>query len=84
MLGLRGAERLEFFAGSLRDLIPDEHVLARVDRLLDLLWPRTEVADLYCADDGRDTTNRPGLIRNARVQVVYFCCCPGKGRRFGS
>lgn len=38
MLGSRGAEQLEFFAGSLRDLIPDDHVLARVDRVLDLSW----------------------------------------------
>jgi hypothetical protein len=36
MLGSRGAEQLEFFAGSLRGLILDEHVLARVARVLDL------------------------------------------------
>jgi len=37
MLGRRGPEQYEFFAGSLRELIPDEHVLARVDRVLDLI-----------------------------------------------
>jgi hypothetical protein len=53
MLGRRGPEQYEFFAGSLRDLIPDEHVLARVDRVLDLSWLRDEVAGLYSAETGR-------------------------------
>lgn len=30
----------------------DDHILARVDRVLDLDWLREEVADLYCADNG--------------------------------
>ena len=42
-----------FITGSLRQLIPDDHVLARVDRILDLSWLRDEVADCYCFDDGR-------------------------------
>ena len=46
MLGRRARGQLEFvLAGSLRDLIPDDHVLARVDRVLDLGWLRAEVAD---------------------------------------
>ena len=32
MLGGARGEQYEIFAGSLRDLIPDEHILARVDR----------------------------------------------------
>ena len=37
MLGRKERDQLELFiAGSLRQLIPDEHVLARVDRVLDL------------------------------------------------
>jgi hypothetical protein len=39
--------------GLLRQLIPDDHVLVRVERILDLSWLRDEVADLYCLDDGR-------------------------------
>jgi len=33
-----------FITGSLRQLIPDDHVLVRVDRVLDLSWLRGEVA----------------------------------------
>ncbi len=39
MLGSEKRRQLEFFVcGSLRDLVPDDHVLARVDRVLDLAW----------------------------------------------
>jgi transposase len=65
MLDSRGAEQLEFFAGSLRDLIPDDHVLARVDRVLDLSWLRSEVTDLYCPDNGR-----PGIDPEAAVRLM--------------
>jgi len=41
-----------FVAGSLRTLLPDEHVLVRVDRVLDLGWLRAEVEPLYCSDAG--------------------------------
>lgn len=65
MLGGTRAEQYEFFVGSLRDLIPDEHVLARVDRVLDLSWLRPEVADLYCADNGR-----PGIAPELAVRLM--------------
>ena len=42
-----------FVAGSLSSLIPDDHILKRVDKLLDLLWLRDEVKDLYCMSNGR-------------------------------
>ena len=54
MLGRKERDQLEFFVcGSLRDLVPDDHILARVDRVLDLGWLRDEVADLYAAGVGR-------------------------------
>jgi hypothetical protein len=37
MLGRKGRGQLELFVtGSLGQLVPDDHVLARVDRVLDL------------------------------------------------
>ncbi|MGY3034063.1 hypothetical protein ACVIIV_003233 [Bradyrhizobium sp. USDA 4354] len=48
MLGRKERDQLELFiTGSLRQLVPDEHVLARVDRVLDLSWLREEVSDCY-------------------------------------
>jgi hypothetical protein len=42
-----------FVAGSPRALLPDEHVLVRVDRVLDLGWLLAGVEPLYRADAGR-------------------------------
>lgn len=66
MLGRKERDQLEFFVcGSLRDLVPDDHVLARVDRVLDLGWLRDEVAELYAAGVGR-----PGIDPEAAVRLM--------------
>lgn len=66
MLGRKERDQLELFiSGSLRHLIPDDHVLARVDRVLDLSWLRQEVADCYCLDDGR-----PGIDPEVAVRLM--------------
>ena len=66
MLGRRERDQLELFiTGSLRQFIPDEHVLARVDRVLDLSWLRGEVSDCYCLDDGR-----PGIDPEVAVRLM--------------
>ena len=66
MLGRKERDQLELFlTGSLRQLVPDDHVLARVDRVLDLCWLREEVADCYCVDDGR-----PGIDPEVAVRLM--------------
>lgn len=66
MIGHRSRDQLEFFVcGSLRDLVPDDHILARVDRVLDLGWLGAEVADLYAAGVGR-----PGIAPEAAVRLM--------------
>ena len=41
MLGRKERGQLELFiSGSLKQLVPDDHVLVRVDRVLDLSWLR--------------------------------------------
>jgi hypothetical protein len=66
MLGHKERDQLELFiSGSLRQLIPDDHVLARVDRVLDLSWLRVEVADCYCVEDGH-----PGIDPEVAVRLM--------------
>ena len=66
MLGRKERGQLELFiTGSLRQLIPDDHILARVDRVLDLSWLPDEVAGLYCADNGR-----PGIDPEVAVRLM--------------
>ncbi len=54
-----------FITGSLERLIPEDHILARVNRVLDLSWLREEVADCYCADNGR-----PGVDPEVAVRLM--------------
>ncbi len=38
--------------------MPDDHILKRVDKVLDLSWLRDEVRDLYCPDNGKGKTRK--------------------------
>jgi hypothetical protein len=68
MLGHKERGQLELFiSGSLRQLIPEDHVLVRVDRVLDLSWLRDEVADCYCLEDGRPGMLLSGIIHDRRL-----------------
>ena len=66
MLGHKDRDQSELFiTGTLRQLLPDDHVLVRVDSVLDLAWLRAEVADLYCSDNGR-----PGIDPEAALRLM--------------
>ena len=66
MLGTQKRWQEELFvAGPLSSLIPDDHILKRVDKLLDLSWLREEVKDLYCMSNGR-----PGIDPEAAVRLM--------------
>lgn len=54
-----------FVAGALRDLIPEDHILKRVDKVLDLSWLREEVRGCYCQDNGR-----PGIAPEAALRLM--------------
>ena len=54
-----------FVAGPLRDLIPEDHILKRVDRVLDLRWLRAEVQACYDTAQGR-----PGIDPEAAVRLM--------------
>lgn len=54
-----------FVAGPLSSLVPDDHILKQVDKVLDLSWLRDEVKDLYCCDNGR-----PGIAPEAAVRLM--------------
>ena len=54
MLKRKPPDRLELFvAEPLEQPVPNDHVLACIDRVLDPVWLHEEVADCYCLDNGR-------------------------------
>jgi transposase len=64
MLGRKERRQPELFmAGSLRDVLPDDHVLVRVDRVLDLAWLRSDLAALYDAEIGRPSIDPEVAVR---------------------
>jgi len=64
MIGSQNRDQLEFFArGSLRDLVPDDHILARVDRVLDLSWLKADVADVCAPSAGRPSVEPEAIVR---------------------
>jgi transposase len=66
VLGRKERDQLELFiSGSLRQLIPDDHILCRVDRVLDLSWLRAAVIEQYCPDNGR-----PGIDPEVAVRLM--------------
>jgi transposase len=67
MLGSKPRGQSEFLmAGSLRDLIPNDHILVRVDRVLDLSWLRAEVRSCYAVDGA----GRPGIDPEVAIRLM--------------
>jgi len=52
-----------FVACPLRDLIPDDHILKRVDEVLDLSWLEGEVRECYSEDQGRPSIDPEAAVR---------------------
>jgi len=66
MLGKQDRTQEDLFvACSLRDLVPDDYILKRVDKILDFTWLREEVRDLY-----DERTGRPSLDPEAAVRLM--------------
>jgi len=64
MLGRQARWQAELFsAAPLRELIPDDHLLKRVDRVLDLTWLRDEVRDCYDEHQGRPSIDPESAVR---------------------
>ena len=58
----RGQQQL-FIEGPVRDLIPDDHILKRVDNVLDLSWLKDEVRECYSQRHGRPSIPPEAALR---------------------
>ena len=66
MLGKQDRVQMTLFIpGTMEDFIPEDHILRRVDKVLDLGWIRGEVKGEYCEDNGR-----PGIDPEAAVRLM--------------
>ena len=58
----RGQEEL-FVTGSLRGLLPEDHILVQVNKVIDLSWLREEVGGLYDQENGRPSIDPEAAVR---------------------
>jgi len=66
MLGAKPRGQMEMiFAGCIGDFVPDDHILKRVDAVLDLSWVPAEVRHCYSAGTGR-----PGIDPEVAVRLM--------------
>ena len=66
MIGKRSGGQGELWvAGSLESLVPADHILKRVDHVVDLSFVEGEVRECYCTDNGR-----PGLPPETAVRLM--------------
>lgn len=54
-----------FVAAPLRELVPDDHILKRVNQILDLSWLHDEVRACYCQNNGR-----PGIDPESALRLM--------------
>ncbi len=52
-----------FITGPLSSLIPEDHILKQVDKVLDLSWLRDYVKDMYCTNNGRPSIDPESALR---------------------
>ena len=68
MIGKRSRAQSEFFLmGSLEDLIPANHILRRVDAVLDLSWLDDIVAETYHTNLGRSSIDPECALRLSQM-----------------
>ena len=63
-----GSQEELFVACPLSELIDEDHILKRVDKILDLGWLRREVRDLYNEKQGRPSIDPEAAVRLTGIQ----------------
>jgi transposase len=67
----RSPSLFAFVPGDLTDFIPEEHILRRVARVVNLSWVRDEVRDAYCSDNGAPSIDPEVVIRLLIVGFLF-------------
>ena len=71
MLGEQvGLQERLFYAFDLEDVVPADHLLRRIDAVLDLSWLRAELSPLY-SHTGRPSVDPELMIRMLLVGYCY-------------
>lgn len=71
MLKTPSAQQTELEMVSLESLVPPDHLLRKIDAVIDFSFIRTRVADLYCADNGRPALDPVVLFKALFIGYLF-------------
>jgi transposase len=64
-------ERALFHTYNLDDLVPENHILRKIDRMIDFSFVREVVWDCYCHTNGRPGTDPELIVRMILIGYLY-------------
>lgn len=71
MQGQQDSRRVLFDTIDLESLIPEDHLLRRIDAKVDFDFIYDVTKDLYCADNGRNSINPVLFFRMQLISYLY-------------
>ena len=71
MEGWRRNEREQFVFTDLEGLVPQDHLLRRVEKVMDYEWLYERLSPYYCHDNGRPGTDPVVLIKMVLIQHLF-------------
>lgn len=63
--------RKEVVIVGIEELVPQDHLLRKIERVMDYDWLYERLSPLYCHDNGRDGTDPVVLIKMVLLQHLY-------------
>ena len=71
MLRERNDRQISMEFVSIEELVPTDHLLRKIDKVIDFAFIRERVRDLYCADNGRPAIDPVVLFKMLFIGYLY-------------
>ena len=66
---IENRSQIEFFC--VDEFVPQDHLLRKIDKVVDFSYIYELVKDLYCADNGRPSCDPVVLFKMVLIQHIY-------------
>ena len=71
MINMRKEEREQYEMICIEDLVPQEHILRKIDSAIDFTYIYELVGDMYCPDNGRPSIDPIVLFKMVLIQHLF-------------
>lgn len=75
-------KRKEVVMTDIEGLVPKEHLLRKIEKVMDYEWIYERLEPYYCADNGRPGTDPVVLIKMVLIQRVFADAKEKHGMRY--